>query len=247
MSFQYFDEIRRLLELVEKEESEVMEKTVDILSETILQKHAIFTFGASHAGILSEELFYRAGGLVITNPIFGKEIMLDNSPITITSKMERLIGYGSILANKTPFNAGDVLIAHSVSGRNPVTIELAMEAKKKGVIVIALTNLAYSTSVTSRHPSNLNLYQVSDIVIDNHGDIGDACVSIEGLQQKVSPTSTVVGATILNTIIARTTQVLIDKGLSHPPIFYSANLDGGDALNDKIYEEYKEIIHYQYK
>lgn len=247
MDFQYFDEIRRILAIVEKEENETMEKVVELLSEAILNKHAIFTFGASHAGILSEELYYRAGGLLITNPIFGKEIMLDNTPITLTSQMERLVGYGSILACKTPFKAGDVLIAHSVSGRNPVTIELAIEAKKKGVIVIALTNLAYSQTVTSRHPSNLNLYQVCDLVIDNHGAVGDACISIQGLQQKVSPTSTVIGATILNSIIAKTTQVLIEKGLSHPPIFYSANLDGGDSLNDAIYEEYKDVIHYQYK
>lgn len=246
MQFQYFSEIRRLLGEVEAKESESMEKAVAALTKAVLGKHAIYVFGASHAGILTQEMFYRAGGLVVINPIFGSEVMLDTSPVTHTSRMERLVGYGTLLAQKTPMQEGDVLIVHSVSGRNPVTVEVAMEAKKRNAIVICITNLTYSKSVTSRHPSGENLYEVSDIVIDNHGEKGDACVAVKGIEQKVSPTSTVIGASILNSIVAATAQALVDAGLQTPPIFYSANVDGGDELNRKIYEEYKENIHYSY-
>lgn len=246
MQFQYFSEIRRLLGEVEAKESESMEKAVAALTKAVLGKRAIYVFGASHAGILTQEMFYRAGGLVVINPIFGSEVMLDTAPITHTSRMERLVGYGTLLAQKTPMQEGDVLIVHSVSGRNPVTIEVAMEAKKRNAIVICITNLTYSKSVTSRHPSGKNLYEVSDIVIDNHGEKGDACVAVKGIEQKVSPTSTVIGASILNSIVAATAQALVDAGLQTPPIFYSANVDGGDELNRKIYEEYKENIHYSY-
>lgn len=247
MSFVYLDEIKSLLHVIECKEQESMQSAVEIITEAIQNKHAIFTFGASHAGILSEELYYRAGGMVVMNPIFGREIMLDTSPITHTSQMERLVGYGTVLAKKTPFQAGDVLIAHSVSGRNPVTIEVALEAKKKGVKVICITNVAYSKEVTTRHPSGKKLYEISDIIIDNHGEKGDACVSINGLKQKVSPTSTVIGASIVNSIVAAVTQKLVDSGMNNPPIFYSANTDGGDELNKKIYEEYKDQIHYQFQ
>lgn len=246
MKFSYLEEIKRLLQRIETEEEKQMQQSVEVLTNAILQKHAIFTFGASHAGILSEELYYRAGGMVVMNPIFGREIMLDTSPITHTSQMERLLGYGTMLAKKTPFQKGDVLLAHSVSGRNPVTIELTMEAKKLGVTVISITNLKYSKDVTSRHPSGKKLYEVSDIVIDNHGEKGDACISIEGLQQKVSPTSTVIGASIVNSIIAATTLELVQRGMKKPPIFYSANIDNGDELNKQIFEEYKDVIHYHF-
>jgi uncharacterized phosphosugar-binding protein len=121
-----------------------------------------------------------------------------------------------------------------------------MEAQNRGVTTISITNLEYSKMVKSRHPLGKNLFEYSDIVIDNHGDIGDATCKIDGLEQKVSPTSTVVGATIVNTIIAEVVQILVDKGIKKPPIFYSANLDGGDELNKKLYEEYKETIHYQF-
>lgn len=247
MSFAYLNEIRVLLDVIEEKEQQSMEMAVDLISEAILNKHSIFTFGASHAGILSEELYYRAGGMVVMNPIFSREIMLDTSPITHTSNMERLVGYGTLIAQKTPFKEGDVLIAHSVSGRNPVTIEIAMEARQRGVKVICITNLSYSKEVSSRHPSGKNLYEVSDLVIDNHGEKGDACVKIEGMDQKVSPTSTVIGASIVNSIVAAVTQKLVDSGLSTPPIFYSANIDGGDELNRRVYEEYKDQIHYQYQ
>ncbi|QEY35792.1 SIS domain-containing protein [Caproiciproducens galactitolivorans] len=246
MQFQYFSEIRRLIDAVETKESASMANAVAVLTKAVLEKHAVYVFGASHAGILTQEMFYRAGGLVVINPIFGREVMLDTFPITHTSKMERLVGYGTLLAQKTPMRAGDVLIVHSVSGRNPVTIEVALEAKKRNTTVICITNLRYSKSVTSRHPSGKKLYEVSDIVIDNHGEKGDACVAIKGIKQKVSPTSTVIGASILNSIVAATAQALVDAGLKTPPIFYSANVDGGDELNRKIYEEYKQNIHYSY-
>lgn len=100
--------------------------------------------------------------------------------------------------------------------------------------------------MSSRHSSGKNLYQVSDIVIDNHGEKGDACVEISGLNQKVSPISTVAAVTIMNSIIAEATELLVKNGMDKPPIFYSANIDGGDELNRKIFEEYRDVIHYQY-
>ena len=246
MEFAYFDKINTLIQTVETEEKEHMEQCVKLLSDAVMAKHAIYAFGASHAGILSQELYYRAGGLMTITPIFAREVLLDRSPITFTSRMERLIGYGTEVAKTVGFEKGDVLITHSVSGRNPVTIEIAKYAKEKGVSVIGITNLKYSQSVTSRHPSGKKLYDFCDIILDNHGDIGDACVPIQGTDQKSGPTSTVVGAIMLDAIVAETANELVRRGLRYPPVFYSANIDGGDQLNKKLYEEYKDQIKYSY-
>ncbi len=247
MEFKYVSRINELIKTAIDSESENMEKCVDILFECVKNKSTIYTFGASHAGILSEELYYRAGGLMLFNPIFGREIMLDADPITLTSSMERLVGYGTILAkNRADFKKGDAIIIHSVSGRNPVTLEIAQQAKDNGVTIIAITNVAYSKTVTSRHPSGKRLFEMADIVLDNHGDVGDACVKIEGLDQKVAPSSTVIGAILVNSIVAALAEKLVESGMKHPPIFYSANIDGGDQLNRKLFEEYKDSIHYKY-
>lgn len=243
--FEYFNGIYKILNEVEQKEKENIEKATEIFVEAIEKKHSIFVFGASHAGILSQELYYRAGGLMLINPIFAKELMLDNEPITHTSSMEKLVGYGKALAKKTPFTEKDVLLIHSVSGRNPVIIDMAISAKEKGVKIIGLTNLKYSHKVESRHPSNKKLYDLCDVVIDNHGDIGDAMIQIKN-KQKVGPSSTVIGATILNEIIVETVKRLIKNGMKNPPIFYSANLDGGYKKNARLMRQYEGEIHYEY-
>lgn len=245
MEFKFFGIVQELLAVVEEQERERMEQTVNLLFDCVLERHSIWVFGASHAGILTEELFYRAGGCMLVNPIFAPELMLDTIPVTHTSSMERLVGYGTQIArDRASFRPGDVLIVHSVSGRNPVGIEIAMAARESGVKVIAVTNLAYSQSVTSRHPNGKRLFELADIVLDNHGDVGDAAVEIDGMGQKVSPTSTVVGAAMLDAIVAALAQKLVDAGMEHPPVFYSANLDGGDELNRKLFAEYTDCIHY---
>jgi len=147
--FQYFEKAKELLSIVEEKEAPAIKQAIELLTQANLTKKAIYIFGASHAGILAEEMYYRAGGMMTINAIFGRELMLDRSPITFTSKMERLEGYGSALAATQPFTAGDVLILHSVSGRNPVIIDMALHAKEKGVKIIALTNLTYSKTVTA--------------------------------------------------------------------------------------------------
>jgi uncharacterized phosphosugar-binding protein len=240
------DKVTEILKVVKEKESGVIQEAIDLMTEANLNKQSVFIFGASHAGILMEEMYYRAGGMMTINPIFGREVMLDRSPITFTSQMERLEGYGTSLASTVDFKENDVLILHSVSGRNPIIIDIAIAAREKGVKLIGLTNVSYSKSVTSRHSSGKRLFEVVDIVIDNHGDIGDACCDIKGIEQKVGASSTVVGASILNTIIVETCQKLVDSGVKYPPIFYSANLDGGDQLNQDLYEQYKESIHYQF-
>lgn len=243
--FDYFNKINKLLNLVEKSEKENIARAIELLTQASLNSNSIYIFGASHAGILAEEMYYRAGGMMTINAIFGRELMLDRNPITITSKMERLEGYGSVLANSVNFKEGDILILHSVSGRNPVIIDLALSAHNLGVKIIALTNVTYSKSTSSRHSTGKRLCEVADVVIDNHGDIGDASCTIEGIPQKVGPTSTVVGATILNAIVVEVCKNLIENGIEYPPIFYSANLDGGDELNQALFEKYQDVIHYK--
>lgn len=244
--YQYMDKVQALLTTVQKDEAPNINKAIELLLQANLSKHSIYIFGASHAGILAEEMYYRAGGMMTINAIFGRELMLDRKPITFTSKMERLEGYGTALASTVPFQKDDVLILHSVSGRNPVIIDLGLAAKARGVKIIALTNLTYSKSVTSRHSSGKRLFEIADVVIDNHGDIGDATCPIPEINQKVGPTSTVIGAAILNTIIVEVCQQMVQHGIQHPPIFYSANLDGGDKLNRQLHDEYRSTIHYQY-
>lgn len=244
--YTYLDKVEKILNKVKTEDKLNIEKAADMIVRANENKNSIYIFGASHAGILAQEMYYRAGGMITINAIFGREVMLDREPITFTSDMERLEGYGTQLGKTVDFKKNDVLILHSVSGRNPIIIDLALYAKSKGVKIIGLTNLKYSESVDSRHSSGKHLFELSDVVLDNHGDIGDASCPVEGTNQKVGPTSTVIGAAILNEIVVEATQKLAERKKVEVPVYYSANLDGGDEKNKQLVNEFQDMIHYRF-
>ena len=239
----YIKNVQETIQRAWEEQTDVYTKAANAICTALTEKHSVFIFGCSHAGILAEEVFYRTGGMAVINPIFFPGFMLNTRPITMTSQLERLNGLGTILVNENKLSAGDVLIIHSVSGRNNVPVEMAMTAKERGVTTIAITNVAYSSAVTSRHPSGKRLFEVCDLVLDNKGVTGDAAIELEGLPEKIGPTSTAVGAAMVNALVIETVGQMLESG-KVPPVFLSANLDGGDEHNKKIFLEYADQIFY---
>ena len=240
---EYFSNIRAILERVESTQYGVMRAAAERLCRATLENKNIFAFGCSHAGLLALELYYRTGGMATINPIRAPGLNCDIDPATMTSQMERLPGYGRIIADNQPMGAGDVLIIHSVSGRNTVTIDLAARAAELGVFILALTNLETATRQKSRHPSGKSLHHLADIVIDNCGCLGDSSLDIPGVAEKVAPTSTAAGAAILNAIMAQAVALIAEAG-AEPPVFISANLEGGDEHNREMLSKYGEHVFY---
>ena len=214
-----------------------------LLCETIQAGNAVFSFGASHSFIMTEELVYRSGGLMLVNPIMPHGMNLSVRPMTMTSQLERLPDLGRIYLEHTPLKAGDTLILTSTSGRNTVMIDMAIAARERGAKLIVLTSLDYSSRVTSRHPSGKKLGDFADVLLDNGAPFGDAVGEIEGFPQKVGPVSTVGGCACLDAVIAETVQLLVDAG-QEPPVFMSANLDGGDEFNARMLKANADRIHY---
>jgi uncharacterized phosphosugar-binding protein len=239
----YLDQIIELLKEVRETQREAIEQAAQKVAEAIQQDHLLYVFGPSHAGILAQELFYRAGGLVPVNPILPPGLVTDVRPMTLTSRLERLPGFGAHIIAETPVEAGDVLIVHSVSGRNAAAVEVAQGAKARGVFVIALTSLQYSRAVQPRKEGMPRLFEVADLVLDNRAPVGDALVELPGKQQKAGPSSTVTGAAILNTVVSRAA-VLLQERTGDTPVFMSANLDGGDEHNQHWLTHYRGRLTY---
>ena len=240
---QYFQHVETISKRVLDTQYDRIIEAANSFSESIKNGNTIHVFGASHAGIIAEELFYRTGGLAVINPILNPTLMLNTRPVTLTSQMERLNGFGKEIFQSTAAKAGDRILMNSVSGRNSVSVDIALAAKERGLTTIGLTNMTYSSKVSSRHSSGKNLYEVVDIVIDNCGDFEDSSMLLEGMDQKIGPTSTAIGALIVNAIVIATVDNLIKAGIT-PPVFHSANVDGGDEFNKKVLEENKHNIHY---
>jgi len=239
----YIENIKRVLDEVMSTQMDAMREAAELISNATLAGNNVFAFGCSHAGLVTLELYYRTGGMATINPVRAPGLNLDVDPATMTSQMERLEGYGRVIIDALPMSAGDVIIIHSVSGRNTVTVDAAVRAREKGATVIALTNLNTSRTVSSRHPSGKNLYEVADLVIDNCGARGDASLTIPGVPEKAAPTSTAIGAAILNAVVAQAIHNVVAAG-GIPPVFVSANLDEGDSHNARMLEQYKDHIFY---
>jgi len=239
----YLDQIIALLNEVRRTQQEVIEKAAQVIAQAIQNDHLVYVFGASHAGILAQELFYRAGGLVPVNPILPPGLTTDVRPVTLTTRLERLEGFGKGIIAETPIQAGDVLIVHSVSGRNAVSVEAAQAGQARGAFVIALTSLAYSRSVQPRQPGMSRLFEVADLVLDDCAPVGDALVALPGMQQRVGPASTVTGAAILNAVVVRAAALILAQS-GDAPVFVSANLDEGEAHNQKWLDHYRGRLTY---
>lgn len=217
-----------------------IEKAARLVANALESGKQVYAFGTGHSHMLAEELFYRAGGLVNIRPMLETSLMLHESASKST-KLERLSDYGEILYDHYGLSSGDVLFLFSNSGRNGVSIDLAQLACERGLHTVVLTNMRHTMQGESRHPSGKKLYELGEVVIDNRGCPGDACVDIDGFDRRVAPTSTAAGAAILNAMEAAAVQMLVDDGFE-PEVFASSNVDGGDEINERYIDKYiKEI------
>lgn len=240
MLSQYFVNAKERLDLVEKNEKENMFAAAQKVAEAIKNGGIVQLFGCGHSHILTEEVFYRAGGLVPIKPILVEPLMLHEGALR-SSSLERQNDYAAEFMKEQDIRSEDVVFVLSTSGRNPVPVDVAQAAAEKGAYVIGLTSFEYSQSQPSRHKSGKHLYNSVDLAIDNHSVKGDAILSYEKVSVPFAPTSTVVGAVILNAILAEAIKILADQGIE-PPIFLSGNIDGADQHNNKLVEKYKARI-----
>ncbi|OIK05545.1 hypothetical protein BIV60_27650 [Bacillus sp. MUM 116] len=240
MLTQYFDKAKEVIKQVEKQEIEKLRNAAEKVAGAIQTGGIVQLFGCGHSHILTEEVFYRAGGLVPIKPILVESLMLHEGALR-SSQLERQNDYAHEFLKNQDFQAKDVVFVISTSGRNPVPVDVAQEAMKKGAFVIGITSIEYSESQPSKHKSGKHLFNSVDLVIDNHSTKGDAALTYEKVAVPFGPTSTVVGAVILNAIFAEAIKIMADQGFE-PPVFLSGNIDGADEHNHQLIEKYRQRI-----
>lgn len=236
----YFDEIMTAIERARKQEHTRLIQAAEKISQCIQANGIVHLFGCGHSHLLTEEAFYRAGGLAPIHPILVEELMLHKGAAR-SSQLERQNDFAQSFMENQDIRKEDIFIVISTSGINPVPIDAAKLAKEKGTFVIALTSLEYSKSRPSRHKSGQHLYDVADLIIDNHAPKGDTLIAHEALPIKFGSGSTIIGATILNSIFVKAIQIMADQGFE-PPIFFSGNTEGADQHNKRLIELYKKRI-----
>ena len=235
---EYFSALNETLLTAEKTQADKVEAAARICAEALQNDGYLYTFGTGHSHLLAEEIFYRAGGLVRVFPLEDDALML-HTGASRSSQFERIEGFASVLLKNSPAKAGDVIFIFSNSGRNTMPVEMAMTAREMGLKSICITSFAHAATVSSRHPSGKKLGEACDVALDNCGAPGDACVALGDYQ--MGPTSTVIGAALLQAIVCRTAELVAESGKT-PEVFASANVDGGDQKNAAYLAKYKEKI-----
>ena len=98
--------------------------------------------------------------------------------------MERLHGKAEEVLSAAGLQKGDTIIISSNSGINAVPVEAALYAKRQGLTVVAVTSRKVSETLQSRCENGKHLYEVADIVIDNHAPRGDGFFTIPGTERR---------------------------------------------------------------
>lgn len=235
--FTYYAAVQETLRNVWEHEAVKIRQASQLVADVIGGDGLLYVFGTGHSHILAEEGFYRAGGLAAVSPIFDPELMLHLGAENSTAK-ERVSGIAVNILKRYPITSRDCLLVASNSGSNAVPVEMAQAAASFGVPVVAITSLSYSRSIQASRPK---LYEVANIVIDNHCPPGDALVQLGDGLPRMGPASTIVGAFILHAICIGAAEILLDRGKT-PDVYISSNLPGAIVHNQEVAKRMRNRI-----
>ena len=189
----YFKEVEQRFAVM-KQEREPLEQAARLLFEAEKEHHTIYTFGSGHSHMIGQDIYARAGGYAKVYPINEIEMTLATHP-TKSTTLERTAPMRDVLDAIYTIEAGDVLLVTSNSGRNPLVIEYTMRAREKGARIIVITSLSHSKTIASRHESGLRLFELADVILDNHAPYGDATTPIDEATS-MGPVSTLTDASL---------------------------------------------------
>lgn len=221
-----------VLELVRRgaEETEHLDEATRVLARSLQDGGVLHVFGSGHSMLPAIDATFRAGGLAPVN-LLHDPALAPWEP-TRVSRIERLPGYGTAIAELQDLRRGEVLVIVSHSGINPVPVQLAEEARRMGVFVVAITSREHSLASRSRHPEGRRLLDVADVVLDTHAPEGDVTITLED-GTETGPTSTILAALLLHSLAIGTMEQLSAAGV-RPPVLRSMNRADGDATNETV-------------
>lgn len=246
---QWLENARAVMNRIEETQMTNIQKAAELMADTIECKRWVHTFGCGHATLPIEEMYPRIGGFVGFHPII-------ELPLTffthITGEMgvhqfvflERVEGYGVEIMKGYNFDARDIMWIFSHSGINNVNIDIALEARKKGMKVIVFGSAEAAKGKKTRHSCGKTIFDLADIIVDTCTPIEDASVILKNHQDKIGPVSTMAFITCVWMTLTSVASILVDRGVKlyiHP----SHNIPGDDTARERLDEalsEYKKRI-----
>ena len=205
---QWLQNVRSIMDNIEQTQMGQIQKAASVMADSIEKGRWVHMFGCGHATIPIEEIYPRIGGFVGFHPM----IELPLSFFThITGEMgvhqfvflERVEGYGVQIMKGYDFDSRDTMWLFSHSGINNVNIDIAIEAKKKGMKVIAYGSAAAAKGKTTRHSSGKTIFDVADLVVDTCAPLEDASVPLRSHSARSRQVNTQLAWTSMGTSVGR--------------------------------------------
>jgi uncharacterized phosphosugar-binding protein len=241
--------VYQVMNRIEETQTGNIQQAAEAMADTIAADRWVHTFGCGHATLPVEEMYPRIGGFVGFHPM----IELPLSFFTrITGEMgvhqfvflERVEGYGVEIMKGYNFDPRDIMWLFSHSGINNVNIDIALEAKKKGMKVIVFGSAEEARGKKTRHSCGKTIFQLADIVVDTCVPLEDASVKLKNHRDRIGPVSTMAFTTCVWMTITTVAEILADRGIKlyiHP----SHNVPGDETAKmrlDEALAEYKRRI-----
>ena len=241
----YVDTCHALMRRILQEERGPLDRAAARLAEHIAADRLIHVYGpGGHSNLATQEMFFRAGGLMHVNAILDEGTLLSSGALR-SMAMERTPGYGKLVIANQRLAEGDLLILVNAYGINAALIDAALEAKRRGVFLIGVSSRGHAEATSpdhpARHPTKHNLHDLVDIAIDTKVPIGDAVVRVPGFGDPIAAISTYANATALNCLMIRTVARLVEQGVE-PPVWRSGNAPGGDAANARFLARFQDRV-----
>jgi uncharacterized phosphosugar-binding protein len=237
---QYLSAVRAAIDAIEATQLPAIREAAAHFARSIRAGRLVHVFGTGHSRMAVEEMFPRYGSFPGFHPIVELSMTYHNPVVGANGQrqamfLENVQAFGPILWRNFATAPEDTLLAISTSGCNAVTIDVALEAKRLGMWVAALTSTAHAGASTSRHESGKKLHEVADLVLDQQAPAGDSVVWIENLETPVSPLSSVTGCAIINLLKAEVARILTEAG--SPPKVLTAACHLGAIRARELFEE----------
>lgn len=225
-----------------------LDDAVEMIVRALDAGGIVQAFGTGHSQAFAMEIAGRAGGLIPTNSIALRDVVLlggkDPSILVDGAALEREPAIVDDLWKTIQPHPEDVFVIASNSGVNGSVVGMAIAAQEHGHGVIAVTSLEHTARVTSKHPSGARLSEVADVVIDNLAPYGDTTLTVDGGPGEavgVGAVSSMTAAFIAQLLTIAVSERIAAAG-AVPPIYLSANIPAGDDHNNRLENQYGDRL-----
>lgn len=234
----FLEKAQEILNRIQSTQLPQIRRAAELMTESIACGRWVHLFGAGHAKIPVEEVYPRTGGFVGFHPIIELALswftpVVGSSGVPQFLFLERVEGFGEAILQSHDLDPRDTMVCFSHSGINPVVIDVALGAKRRGLSVVAITSLDHSTRTASRHSCGKRLFEIADVVVDTCVPFGDAMVELPGLEFKVGPGSTIGFCLVIDAIVTQVAANLLARGIK-PIVNATLNIQGDTVAEDQI-------------